>query len=168
MKNVMVWVPALRTAALAAALSMAGSAFAGACSVSSTGLAFGAYQPLTLPGKVVSAAATSNATVQVTCTGITTGGSYSIALGPSTGGTIVPRYLDNAAGGPAMSFNLYVDPSYSTVWGDGSTGTALTGSIPTGSSSQAHAIYGRIPAGQGTVRVGSFTGSMTMTLTYNP
>jgi spore coat protein U-like protein len=142
---------------------------AGGCTLSTTGLAFGAYQPLTFSGKLMSSDRTSDASVSMVCTGIATGGSYSLALGPSVaGGSSIPRYLANAAGGPNMAFNIFREPSYATVWGDGATGSLLTGTIPTGDSNQLHTVYGRIPGGQNTVKAGTFNGSMTMTLTYNP
>lgn len=161
-----------RCAFLAAFLLMlaaAGQAVAGGCTVSSSGLTFGGYQPLTFAGKRTSVDATSNASVSVICTGIVSGGSYSIALGPSiAGNSMSPRYLANAGGGANMAFNVYREASYSTVWGDGTSGSVVAGSIPAGSSNQSHTVYGKIPAGQSTLKVGSYSGSMTMTLTYNP
>jgi spore coat protein U-like protein len=159
-------------AALLLALVAAGQARAAGCAVSSSGLAFGAYQPLTFPGKLTSSTVTSNASISVVCSGIVSGGSYTIALGPSTVGSgdrISTRYLANANGGDHMIFNVYREASYSTIWGDGVTaGNVLAGTIPPGDSNQLHAVYGRIAASQNTLKAGSFSGSLTMTLTYNP
>lgn len=152
-------------------LAIAGTAHAGSCTVSSSGLVFGAYQPLTFAGKLTSSAVTSNASISVVCTGITSGGAYSIALGPSTTGSgdrISMRYLSNNLGGDDMVFNIYTNASYSTLWGNGTTGGVVGGSIPAGDSNQTQSVYGRIPAGQYTLKAGSFTDSLTMTLTYNP
>lgn len=150
----------------------AGSALAGSCSVSSNGLAFGAYQPLTFAGKLASADKTSTATVSVVCTSIVTGGSYSISLGAGnygSGDRISIRYLNNTPnGGDLMAFNFFTNASYTTVWGNGATGALLTGTVATGDSNQSHTVYGRIPAGQNTLKAGSFSDSLTMTLTYNP
>lgn len=157
--------------ALLLLLATAGPAQAGSCTVSSTGLAFGAYQPLTFAGKLTSLAVTSNASISVVCTGITSSGSYSIALGPSTtggGDRISTRYLSNSNGGDNMVFNIYTNASYSTFWGNGTTGGLVGGSIPAGDSNQSQPVYGRIPAGQNTLKAGSFSDSLTMTLTYNP
>lgn len=151
-------------------LAVAGLAHAG-CSVSSSGLAFGTYQPLTFTGKLTSADVTSHASISIVCTGVVTGGGYTIALGPSTAGTgdrISTRYLANSNGGDNMRFNVYTNATYTTVWGDGNVGGLLGGSIPAGDSNQSHAVYGKIPAGQNTLKAGSFTGSVTVTLTYNP
>jgi spore coat protein U-like protein len=163
-----VWSP---PSALLLLLATAGPALAGSCTVSSTGLAFGAYQPLTFAGKLTSSDRTSNASISVVCTGITSGGSYSIALGPSTtgsGDSISTRYLSNSLGGDNMVFNIYTNASYSTVWGNGTMGSLIGGSIPVGDSNQSQPVYGKIPAGQNTLRAGSFSDSLTMTLTYNP
>ena len=145
------------------------SAQAGACTLSSSGMVFGAYQPITFNGKLLSADRTSDATVSLVCTGITVGGSYSISLGPSTvGGSTNPRYLANGNGGPPMAFNVYRDAAYSSVWGDGITGAQVTGAIPLGDSSQSQTVFGRVAAGQRTLKPGSFSGTLAMTVTYNP
>jgi hypothetical protein len=144
---------------------------AAGCSVSSPGLAFGAYQPLTFAGKLASTAVTSNATVTVACTDIVTGGAYSISMGPSLvgpGDRIGTRYMANVNGGDYMAFNVYLAPNYLTVWGDGMSGSIASGNIPPGSSNQTHVAYGYIPAGQHTLKGGSFSTQLTMMLTYNP
>ena len=92
------------------------------CTVSSSGLAFGTYQSLTFAGKLSSADVSSAGIVSVVCSGIATGGDYTIALGPSMAGSgdrISTRYLANPNGGELMMFNLYTDYNRSTVWGDG-------------------------------------------------
>jgi spore coat protein U-like protein len=160
------------TGALLLLLAAAGQADAGGCSVSSSGLAFGPYQPLTFPGRLNSAAVTSDASVTVVCTGIVTGGAYTIALGPGLAGDgdrISTRYLANGAGGPEMAFNVYREPNYSTIWGDGITaGNVLSGTIPQGDSNQSYTVYGRVPEGQSTLRAGNFSVTLTMTVSYSP
>jgi len=147
-------------------------ALAGGCSVSSSGLSFGAYQPLTFAGKLTSTNVSSVATVSVVCSSIVAGGSYTISLGASnygTGNRISSRYLNNIInGGTLMAFNVYTDTGYTTIWGDGSTGVLLNGSIAIGSSNLSITVYGNIPAGQSTLKAGSFSDSLTMTITYNP
>lgn len=159
-------------AALALAAASGSALAAGACSVGSSGLAFGAYQPVTVAGKLNSMAATSTATVSVVCTAIGTGGSYTISLGPGTygpGDRISVRYLNNLThGGDPMAFNAFTEATYGSVWGDGTRGAILSGNIPLGNSNQTHTVYGSVPAGQTTLKAGSFGGSMTMTITYNP
>ena len=145
-------------------LAAAGQAQAG-CSVSSSGLAFGTYQPLTFPGKLTSAPVTSSATVAVNCDQAGGALGYTLKLGPSlTGNSINPRYMANTSGGDNMVFNIYTDPAYLTVWGDGSTGSILTHGPLNGSFQ--HTVYGRIPAGQYTLKAGSYASSLTITVVY--
>lgn len=150
----------------------ASAVHAGSCTVSSSGLAFGAYQPLTFAGKLSSVDKTSTATVSVVCSGIVTGGSYTISLGAGNygpGDRISTRYLNNTPnGGDYMAFKVFTDASYTTVWGNGSIGAPFNGSIPTGDSNSSHTAYGKIAAGQNTLKAGSFSDSTIMTLTYNP
>lgn len=160
--------------ALGFLLAAGGARADGACSVSSTGLAFGTYQPLTFAGKLLSTDKTSSATISVVCTAIAVGGAYTISLGPGhygAGNLITNRYLNNTTnGGDYMLFNVYVDAAYTTVWGMGTAGagSTLNGSIQTGNSNQSHTVYGKVPAGQSTLKAGSFSDSMVMTITYVP
>ncbi|MDQ0586628.1 Csu type fimbrial protein [Variovorax paradoxus] len=152
--------------------AVASSALAGSCSVSSSGLMFGAYEPITFAGKLTSIDRTSTATVSVVCTNIAAGGGYTIGLGASnygSGDRLSIRYLNNTPnGGDLMAFNVFTNASYTTVWGNGFTGAVLNGTIATGDSNQSHTVYGQIPAGQSTLKAGSFSDSLTVTLTYNP
>lgn len=144
---------------------------AGTCTISSSGMDFGNYQTFTFPGEVTSTTVTSTAIVSMDCSTILFGGDFTISLGPSTvgdGDRISTRYLLNNNGGPHMAFNIYLDGSYSTIWGDGSTGSVIRGTIALGESSHSYTVYGRIPAGQTTLSPGSFSDVLTMTLIYNP
>lgn len=144
---------------------------AAGCSISSPGMAFGIYQPLTFAGKLTSTAVTSNVAISVACSNIVTGGSYTISLGPSSVGSgdrINTRYMANSNGGDPMAYNIYRDAALLTVWGDGSMGQLLGGDIPVGSSNRSHTVYGRVLPGQNTLRAGSFSDALVMTLNYIP
>lgn len=144
---------------------------AAGCSVSSPGMAFGMYQPLTFAGKLTSAAVISNTAISVACTNIVTGGSYTIALGPSSTGSgdrINTRYLANFNGGDPMAYNIYREAALLTIWGDGSVGNLLAGDIPVGASNQSHTVYGMVPPGQRTLKAGNFSDAMVITLNYIP
>jgi spore coat protein U-like protein len=154
-------------------LLVALTARAGTCSVSSSGLAFGAYQPLSFAGKLHSVDRTSSASISIVCTGIVTGGSYVLSLGPGnygSGNRISPRYLPNLSqAGDPMQFNVYTDPAYSSIWSDGITaGPPFSGTIPAGDSQRNHTAYGRVPAGQSTLKAGQYADTLTMTLTFTP
>ena len=144
---------------------------AGSCSVSSGGMVFGTYQPITFAGKLNSVAASSTATVSLVCTGITIG-SYIIGLGPSLDGPgdrMSVRYLNNSTGVDGLAaFNAFIDPGYSFIWGDGIRGTPLRGVIPPGDSNQTHTVYGRVPNGQTLLKAGTYASSMSITISYDP
>ncbi|MDB5886086.1 MAG: Spore coat domain protein [Polaromonas sp.] len=151
-------------AALLIALA-AGQAHA-ACTVGSSGLAFGPYQPLTFAGKRNSADVTSTASVSVNCDLVNGLLGYTLKLGPSpAGNSISPRYMGNPSGGANMVFNVYTNATYSTIWGDGSTGSIISRGALNGNS--VLTVYGKIPAGQNTLRAGSFSSALTVTLTFN-
>ncbi|MFT5644116.1 MAG: spore coat protein U-like protein [Janthinobacterium sp.] len=145
------------------------NALAGFCSVSSSAMVFGAYQPIAFAGKLQSSNANSNATISVSCSGISSAASYTIGLGPSSqgpGNGISTRYLNNTAGGAPMAYNIYTDPNRMTVWGNNMN--VLNGEIASGNSNLSHTVYGVIPAGQNTLMKGNYVDTLTITLTYAP
>jgi spore coat protein U-like protein len=159
----------VRAFLLAAIGIVAGAAQAGTCSVSASGLAFGAYQPITFRGRLASADATTNATLTIACTGITSAAGYTVALGPSpVNNSMTPRYMAHDGGGPPMAFNVYRDAAYTSIWGDGVTGDLLSGSIAAGESTTTVGMYARIPGDQSVLRAGSYSANLAMTLTYEP
>ena len=119
-------------------------------------------------GAATSIPVTSDATISIACTSVSTGDAYTLALGASGGSAsdrISTRYLVN--GTSEMMFNVYRDLNHNYVWGN-SIGSLISGSIPAGDSNQTLTVYGKIPAGQNTLKAGSYSGSMTIILTYNP
>ncbi|MEH6490177.1 spore coat U domain-containing protein [Hyphomonas oceanitis] len=126
-----------------------------ACDISAADHDFGTYDALS-PTPL-----DSTSTISVTCT---SGASYSVALNAGTtgGGTIPSRLMTD--GSNTLSYNLYTNAGYGTVWGDGTGGSAeVTG---TGSgASQNLTVYGRMPAGQGEP-AGDYSDTVTATITY--
>ncbi|HYW91968.1 MAG TPA: spore coat U domain-containing protein [Gammaproteobacteria bacterium] len=129
-----------------------------ACTVSTSGISFGTYNPL------ASTAATTTGSVTVSCSLLTSLLSYQIALGPGSG-TVSQRTMH--AGASTLDYNVYTDATYSTIWGNTSTGLIglITGTLSSVLGSQSHTVYGRIPAGQN-VPPGSYSDSLTVTVTY--
>ncbi len=131
------------------------------CSISTTALAFGAYDP-------VSANSTTpldgTGTVVVTCT---SGAPAAVTLGQGanagTGSTdTVPIRRMKSAAGAFLSYALYTDNGHTTVWGNTSgTSVAQTG---TGAASSV-TVYGRVTAGQN-VASGSYTDTVVATVTF--
>jgi spore coat protein U-like protein len=122
--------------------------------VTATTLAFGDYDSLSGSDK------DTTSTISVTCT---SGTSFSIKLNGGDNGTISARNLKEDAGTDTLSYGLYTDSSRSTVWGDGVTGSDVTG---TGTGSAVtETVYGRISGGQ-TKNTGSYTDTITVTVDY--
>lgn len=126
------------------------------CSVGSTSLAFGSFNPLT------DSTVDSTATITITCDAST---SYTIALSPGGSGTYSQRRM--ASGGNTLYYNLYTDAGYNQIWGDGTGGSFMVDGGPALLGSRDHTVYGRIPlASQRNAMVGSYSDSITVTITY--
>ena len=148
-----------------ALLVVAGPARADSCSVSATTLAFGAYDTINaLPG---------TATITVTCTHTNNPAvrfDYVVALS-SGPGSYASRQMTGT--GDTLTYNLYTTAAMTTVFGDGSAGTAtLAGSFVVGggagrSGSDGQTVYGRVGAVQNVLPGAYATASpITVTITY--
>jgi len=127
---------------------------AAACSVSANNLVFGAFVPT---GPDVD----STTTVSVTCTNNTP---YDIGLneGIAPGATVTTRQMVDGAS--TLDYGLYQDATHLTNWGDtvGVDTVSLTGN----GAAQVTTVYGRIPGSQPTVPAGSYSDTITVTVTY--
>jgi spore coat protein U-like protein len=131
---------------------MAPAAYSAGCSVSTLGVTFGNYDVFSGLNNDITG------TVNVNCVSST---SYSISL--SSGfGTYATRTM--TSGTNLLAYNLYLDPTRLTVWGDGSAGTGTVSGTGTGAT-VGSPVYGRIPAGQNAY-VGSYTDIVTVTVTF--
>jgi spore coat protein U domain-containing protein, fimbrial subunit CupE1/2/3/6 len=144
----------------AAAVAAAPAARAGNCSFQTvTSVIFGSYD-------VFSASALdSTATISYKCSPPVATPTIYLSQGGS--GTYSPRQMVGPSGTLA-SYNLYLDASHTTVWGDGSGGSAfITGPDPqTGNQIFTYTIFGRVPAGQDLVGGGAYTDSLTITINF--
>lgn len=134
------------------------------CTTSAAPTLFGNYNPLS------ASANESTGSVTVTCgvNSVAVLQSYTIALSTGGSGSYATRRLQ--AGASTLQYQLYRDLGRTSVWGDGSGGSAVvTGGfllsvlVPV---SATHTVYGRIPALQTSVPVGSYTDTITVTVTY--
>lgn len=127
-------------------------------SISSSGLDFATgYAPLS------GQSATATGSISVLCAKDTY---YEISLdvGQGSGASYGDgRVMTN--GVDTLKYNIYTDASYSTVWGDGTSGsTVLTG---TGDGSfQDYVIYGKIPESQTNASRGAYSDLVTATVSY--
>jgi spore coat protein U-like protein len=121
-----------------------------ACTVSTTSVSFSVYDVFNTQSEDITG------TVTVRCSPAVP---YTLSLSTGTG-DYASRILTNGA--LTLSYNLYIDAARTTVWGDGSGGTATVN----GDAEEAtYTIYGRIPARQN-VQMGEYTDTIIATVTY--
>lgn len=157
-------------AGMAMVLSMMAGQALSACGIANApvNLSFGAYSPITFPGKVVSANADSTGSVSISCSGLAQAVSYALKLSAGRSNSILARSMGGTGGGADMTYNLYTNASRTTVWGDGASGASFAGSIAPTDGPVNHIFYGRVPAGQSALRAGTFTDQLVITLEYSP
>lgn len=146
--------------ALAGLLFAIPAAVNAACTVSVTGVAFGAYNAL------LGAPTNATGTIQMSCTGGSGGGGYTVALSTGAGGSYGARRL--SSGGSTLSYQLYQDSAHTLIWGDGTGGSVIfTGmdNIPSTGGADNFAIYGQLPARQA-VAPGVYADSIIVTITF--
>ncbi|WP_049074117.1 Csu type fimbrial protein, partial [Klebsiella michiganensis] len=109
----------------------------------------------------VDVASTAGAgSIIVTCT---PGTAISIALDYGVnGGSATQRYMSNG-NSSTLAYQLYQDANRANVWGS-STLALSVASFP--STTQTYTVYGRLFATNGFPAVGSYTDTVTVTLTY--
>ncbi len=131
-----------------------------ACSISAKNVAFGTYNPFnTNP-------TTSKGDISVVC-GLQE--SFTISLSKGMGNTFNPRSM--YSGAYSLNYNLYLDASYTTIWGDGSSGTGQIKRGPilpvcTTMLPCSFTLYGSIPASQTDVAAGMYTDQITVTIKF--
>ncbi len=156
-----VLVSAEASAATATANLSVSATVAATCSISTTALAFGAYDPV---GANASSPLDGTGTVVVTCT---SGAPAAVTLGQganaNTGSTdALPLRRMKDASGAFLSYALYQDNGHTTIWGN----TTLTSVAQTGSGTTSSInVYGRVAAGQN-VGTGSYTDTVVATVTF--
>ena len=140
----------------AGALSAAATAEA-ACTISTTAVNFGTYN--------VFSASPDDATGQVTyrCTAPRPP-LVTIQLDKGGAPTFNPRQM--RMGSEILNYNLYLDSTRSTIWGDGTGGSqTYTRSNPPPNQNINVNVFGRIPAGQD-VSAGSYGATVTATIFF--
>lgn len=153
--------------ALALALPLHASALCAlcSCSVNTTPVAFGTYDPQSASPR------DSDGSVLFTCGGVVGGVvTYDVALGMGLNSTAFsPRKM--SSGVNLLNYDIYTSSTRSSIWGDGTAGSQkVSGSITVllvGGSMQELVVYGRIPGSQTAVRTGIYNDSVLVTVTYN-
>ncbi len=137
-------------AGMALALAAA-NARADGCSMNIESLQFGTYDAFNVQPT------DSAASITVTCSATS---AFTITLSAG-GGTYAARTMRHDA--DQLLYNLYADPAYNLVWGDGIGAASV--SVSDTSQAAIHTVYARIPARQNSVP-GLYSDNITVTLLY--
>lgn len=130
------------------------------CSANTTDISLGNYDPLSVSN------VDGSGSVTVTCTlTVALPGSFDIRLNTGSSGSFTARTLRN--GGSSLNYNLYTDSGRTSIWGDGSGGSAI---VTQSFSSllfvqRTNTIYARIPGGQN-VPAGTYSDTIIVTVVY--
>lgn len=130
------------------------------CSVTTTGVSFGSYDPLSQVDNG------STGTIRVVCTLILSlAGSFTIDLSTGASGSYAQRSLKKGAS--TLAYNLFADSAYSQVWGNGTGGSTQVSQSFSALLivDRTLTVYGRIPAGQN-VSAGAYADTIIVTVTY--
>lgn len=127
----------------------------GACSITTTGVNFGAYDVFD------SAPVDSTGSVRYQCSGGT--GTFTISLGTGSSSTFQPRTM--GSGPNRLSYNLYLDAARTTIWGDATGGTSWFMASNPSSKAVVLTVFGRIPSGQD-VAAGSYSDTIVVTIQF--
>lgn len=127
------------------------------CQVSASALSFGSF------ATIDNANVDATTTIDVTCSNGTT---YDVGLdaGQATGATVTTRQMEITATGSFLDYSLYSDSGRSTNWGE-TVDTDTVAGTGTGEA-QSLTVYGRVPSGQQTAPVGSYSDTIAVTVTY--
>jgi spore coat protein U-like protein len=129
-------------AAVIAAMMILGTAdksWALGCVASATPIAFGIYQPLHPDDGV------SVSTITYSCTGVK--GRVRIGLSRGDSGNFARRVMHQ--GNRKLEYNLYMDATLLSVWGDGSGGSEVyIANAPANNAPVSLIVYGRISSRQ--------------------
>jgi spore coat protein U-like protein len=124
-----------------ATMSLLGASAADAapsCTISTTSVNFGSYNVFT------GSATDSTGTITLDCNG----GAHDIIVTLSKGASASFNPRTMLKGSEALSYNLYRDAARTSIWGDGSGGTATYTNPNPPNAPFNLTVYGRVPAGQ--------------------
>lgn len=148
-------------------LSMVGSARAvcatSGTTVSATSLAFSTINPFVLPDDTTATLTMVYKNSGNACTESTA--VVTLSVGAGTGATAANRKMTSGAN--TINYTIYTNSARTTVW-DNVTGLALPSiTVPRhGTATQTATMYGRVFSGQSNAAIGSYTDTVTITLTY--
>jgi spore coat protein U-like protein len=143
-------------AAVLLASAAGGSSAQGSCRFeAATALSFEAYNPRIAEPTI------GTGTILLSCSEPTT---VMIAIGPGSSGDSMHRAMVSPAGA-RLAYNLYTDPRYAEVWGDGSAAPGPTVSVPGGYRTTRVTVFGAIAPHQ-SVASGSYGDDPFVTIEF--
>ena len=126
------------------------------CTVSASPMAFGTLT------SIGGANVDTTASVDLTCT---TGAAYDVAMDVGTHAVTGQRYLVNTTDATKkIPYGVYTNGLRTANWGNTSGTDTVAGTATTGSVSLT--AYGRIPSTASSVPAGSYTDTVTVTVTF--
>ncbi len=129
---------------------------AGECTLSGGNLGFGNMTP------PISSNIDTAGSLYVTCPADTP---YNISISTGGSGTYSPRQMSELlTPSNKMNYNIYTDTTWTTIWGDGTGGTATVPGTGNGAMQYLN-VYGRVSP-QPTPAPGDYQDVVTITLTY--
>jgi len=129
-----------------------------ACTITSTSVAFGAYNVFSAPAAPND---TGVGTLRIDCRGGGAATNFPVALSTGQGGSYATRVMNSGAN--LLNYNLYTSIARSTVWGDG-TGGSVAPTVRRNRTTTL-SVYGRIPGGQDAA-VGNYADTIIATVTF--
>ena len=127
------------------------------CTVAATPMSFGA------PTTIGSANIDTTSTISLVCTN---GATYDVALDQGLNASSGQRFMSNGAATPVkVPYNVFSDAVRSAAWGS-TTGTNTVAGSAGISGLVVLTAYGRIPSSATSVGAGSYTDTVTVTVTF--
>ena len=126
------------------------------CTVAATPMAFGA------PAAIGGANIDSTSTITLQCTN---GASYDVALDLGLNAVTGQRYMENLAGTVAIPYNVFRDVGRTSAWGN-TSGVDTVANTAGATGAVVLTAYGRIPSTAASVGAGSYTDTVTVTVTF--
>ena len=127
------------------------------CTVAATPMSFGA------PTTIGSANIDTTSTISLVCTN---GATYDVALDQGLNASSGQRFMSNGAATPVkVPYNVFSDAVRSAAWGS-TTGTNTVAGSAGVSGLVVLTAYGRIPSSATSVGAGSYTDTVTVTVTF--
>ncbi len=144
--------------ALVAALFMSVANARAACTLTANGVGFGVYD--------VYQAAPTDATGTITYRCGNTDKDIRISISQGSSGTFSSRQLRNATGTETLAYNLFLDASFTQIWGDGTGGTSAHFiHNPRNNVDVNLTVFSRLSAGQDAA-AGTYSDTVIVTLDY--